>query len=239
MQKRILMQKKLGVIGGLGTDTAAQFYVESERFWHDLGEKNHIPLMLENVQSSFSLEQSLTRTMSRAEELRSFLCLAAKNLEKGGATLVVLPCNTAHVHIDSVRSAIQVPMLSITEEIAKKLRKNHAKTTAILGTRITKESRIYDEECRKQGIETLYPEKTDQLVIERIIQRALSWKNNDEDTQSLTAVISRVKKAGADSVVLACTDLQLCMPQQPIEGVFDSMKTLAEASVRELMIQLL
>ncbi len=231
------MKKKLGVIGGLGTDTAAQFYVETEKFWHDLGKKNHIPLMLENIQSPFSLDQSLTKTMSRVEELRDFLCDAARNLEDGNVSLVVLPCNTAHVHIDAVRASIKVPMLSITEEVAKRLKKNHSKTTAILGTRVTKESGIYDEACRKQSIKTIYPNMLDQLTIERIIQRALSWKNDSGDVQSLLAVIEHAKKGGADSVVLACTDLQLCMPSEPIEGVFDSMKTLAEASVRELVKQ--
>lgn len=231
------MGKKLGVIGGLGTDTAAQFYVESERFWHDMGEKSHIPLMLENIQSPFSLEQSLTKTMERVEELRDFLCQAAMNLEQGGASLVVLPCNTAHVHIDAIRAAIGVPMVSITEEAAWELQKHHAKKTAILGTRVTRESKIYDEECQRKGIVTQYPEEQDQLSIERIIQRALSWKNDESDTKSLRTVIGNAKKAGADSVVLACTDLQLCMPQQPVDGVFDSMKILAEASVRELIQQ--
>lgn len=237
MQKRIIMKRKLGVIGGLGTDTAAQFYVESERFWHKLGRRNHIPLMLENVQSPFSLEQSLTKTMSRVEELRNFLCMAAKSLEQGGASLVVLPCNTAHVHIDAIRAVLLVPMLSITEEVAKELKKHNVQTTAILGTRVTKESKIYDTACLKRGITTLYPTEADQLVVERIIQRALSWENNNADTQSLLTIISHVREAGADSVVLACTDLQLCMPQQSIAGVFDSMKTLAEASVRELIRQ--
>lgn len=231
------MKRKLGVIGGLGTDTAAQFYIESEHLWHDLGKKSHIPLMLENTQSPFSLEQSLTKTMSRVDELRTHLCQAAICLEQGGASLVVLPCNTAHVHIDAVRASIQVPMLSITEEMAKALKAQNAKVTAILGTRVTRNAKIYDVDCEQQNIATLYPDETDQLIVERIIQRALSWKNNEKDTQDLLQIIANMKSAGADTVVLACTDLQLCMPKQSIEGVFDSMKVLAEASVRELIKQ--
>ena len=76
------MKRKLGVIGGLGTDTAAQFYIESERLWHASGQKSHIPLMLENSQSAFSLEQSLTCSMDRVDELQDFLCAAAKIWKK-------------------------------------------------------------------------------------------------------------------------------------------------------------
>lgn len=230
-------QKKLGVIGGLGTDTAAQFYVATERLWHASGATSHIPLMLENTQSPFALEQSLTQAVSRVDELRDFLSCAAKNLEVGGATLVVLPCNTAHVHIDAVRSAISVPMLSITEEVAKKVKREQAHVVGILGTRVTKTAGIYDIACQKQNLTAIYPHEQDQLIIEGIIQRTLSWKNNTEDTSLLMGVIDRVKKAGADTVVLACTDLQLSMPQRPVYRVFDSMKILAEASVNELMTQ--
>jgi aspartate racemase len=231
------MKRKLGVIGGLGTDTAAQFYVECERLWSKSGQSSHIPLMLENIQSSFSLEQSLVTELSRADELREFLCQAAMQLEAGGASLIVLPCNTAHIHIDAIRSAIKTPMLSITEEVAKKLKSLEKKDTAILGTRITRESGIYNAACHRLGIKARLPSEVDQLAIERIIQRALSWKNDASDTEVLLTVIQQVKKEGADSVVLACTDLQLCMPTESITDVLDSMKTLAEASVFELINQ--
>ncbi|MEO8581456.1 MAG: amino acid racemase [Patescibacteria group bacterium] len=229
------MKRKLGVIGGLGTDTAAKFYIDAERMWHAAGEPNHIPLMIENIQSPFSLEQSLTKTMARVKELKDFLCQAAKSLEQGGATMVVLPCNTAHVHIEAVRNTISIPMLSITEETAVKLSTYKIKVAAILGTRVTRLSKIYDQECNRAGVNALYPSESDQLIVEKIIQRALSWKNNESDTKQLLRVIDNAIKQGADGVVLACTDLQLCMPGKSPDFVFDSMETLAEASVKRLL----
>ncbi len=232
------MQRKLGVIGGLGTDTAAQFYIESERLWNAAGQLSHIPFMLENSQSPFSLEQSLTQSMDRVSELRDFLCGAAQNLEKGGATLIVIPCNTAHVHIDEVRETVATPVLSITEEVARALQKRSVKTAAILGTSVTRNSGIYDNDCEAQGIQTHYPSQKDQKIVELVIQRALSWKNDETDHQQLMEVIGNVLKDGADVVVLACTDLQLCMPKQLPTNVIDSMRTLAEASVKRLLMNL-
>lgn len=229
------MKQKLGVIGGLGTDTAAQFYIESERLWHASGQENHIPFMLENSQSPFSLEQSLTCSMDRAKELGVFLCSAAKNLERGGSTLIVIPCNTAHVHIARVRNAVKVLVLSITEEVSKKLLSNNVKIAAILGTTVTRDSGIYDKDCIARGIKTLYPSESDQKIIERIIRRVLSWKNDRTDNQNLLTVIDHVIKQGADSVVLACTDLQLCMPKRLPSNVVDSMRTLSKASVQRLL----
>lgn len=229
------MKKKLGIIGGLGTDTAAQFYIDTERMWFSAGEKQHVPLTIENIQSPFSLEQSLTKTMDRVDELESFLCKAAITLEKGHSSIIVLPCNTAHVHIEAIRKVITVPMLSITEEAAKALQKNNVSTAAILGTKVTKESKIYEKECQTRGIETIYPDEDDQLIIEKIIGRTLSWKNDQSDTKKLLAIIDHMIQKGADGVVLACTDLQLCMPKQSLDYVFDSMNILAQASVKELL----
>jgi|GEM_PF-4429651 len=48
-------------------------------------------------------------------------------------------------------------------------------------------------------------------------------------------IIDTVIKQGAEVAVLACTDLQLCIPKQLPQNVIDSMKTLAEASVEFLL----
>lgn len=233
--ERSTMSKKIGVIGGLGTDTAAQFYVDTERLWHNSGAKSHIPLMLENIQSSFDLEQALIKGEGdRIGELEIFLCDAAKNLEQAGASFLSLPCNTAHVHIESLRNSVKIPALSITEETARTLKKRGFKTAAILGTRITRNSGIYEDACKAVGIKIILPDQEDQLRIEKIISRALLWKTKKSDTKLLLNVIDNVRSAGADGVVLACTDLQLIMPKKSPNWVIDSMSVLAEASVKKL-----
>lgn len=229
--------KKLGVIGGLGTDTAAQFYVATEKMWHASGQPNHIPFVLENTQSPFALEQVLTQNVARIDELRHYLCQAARFLEQSGATLVVLPCNTAHVHIEAVRAALRVPVLSITEEVARELKRGGVRRAAILGTRVTRESGIYTAALDREAIKAHYPSQEDQRRIERIIGRTLAWKNDATDTQALRRVIGQVRTEGADAVVLACTDLQLCLPREPMARVYDSMHILAQASVRALLAQ--
>jgi aspartate racemase len=226
------MEKKIGVIGGLGTDTAALFYIELERLWNKAGQTSHVPLVLENIQSSFSLEQSATVSSERVGEFLPFLQKAAQSLETAGSTLTVIPCNTVHVHIGEVRDATTTPVLSITEETAKKLKKMGVKKAAILGTRTTRDFKIYDIACEKEGIQTLYPQPNEQAIIESVIQHALSWTNGTQDTTNLLHVISSMKQQGADAVILACTDLQLCMPSVKPPFVVDSMQTLAEATIQ-------
>lgn len=237
MSKGVCMKKKIGVIGGLGTDTAAMFYIQLERLWSKAGSNTHIPLTLENIQAPFSLEQSATNSIDRIAEFLPFLIDAATSLEKAGATLIVIPCNTVHVHIEAVRSSASIPVVSITQEVAKELRTRGVKTAAILGTRTTRQSGIYAQACEAEGIDVIYPNTLDQTQIESIIQHALSWTNDTEDTKQLLRIIHDMRAQGADAVVLACTDLQLCMPSDVPSFVVDSMHTLAQSSIRVLLDQ--
>jgi len=228
------MKGKIGVIGGLGTDTAAQFYIEVEKAWKTSGGLHHVSFMLDNIQSPFELEQSLIQG-NRVDEILPHLICSAKNLEHAGATVIAIPCNTVHVHIQAIRDAVRVPILSITEEVASQVKQQGVKQAAIFGTRTTRDSGIYTKPLLSLGISAVFPAEKEQYAIETIISRSLCWKNDLSDEQQLLSLIASQKAHGADVVVLACTDLQLCMPKDFPDRVIDSMHVLAEATVTHLL----
>ena len=46
------------------------------------------------------------------EKILPFIIDSAKQLEKGGADFIVIPCNTVHVFIDEIRNSVKIPVLS-------------------------------------------------------------------------------------------------------------------------------
>ncbi|MDR2063629.1 MAG: hypothetical protein LBQ02_02445 [Candidatus Nomurabacteria bacterium] len=56
----------------------------------------------------------------------------------------------------------------------------------------------------------------------------------NSDREKILSVVASLKKQGADAVALACTDLQLLLPEDAEIVIFDTMKVLAEATIREL-----
>ena len=69
-----------------------------------------------------------------------------------------------------------------------------------------------------------------------IINDILRNQNIDKDRVEFLRIIKNVSKK-SDALLLACTDLQLLIPEKKINGVevFDTMKILADATVKELL----
>mgnify|MGYP000521764234 CR=1 FL=1 len=67
----------------------------------------------------YQIEEDLIQRAIGEERYIPFLVDAAKRLESGGADFIVIPCNSVHIFINEVRSAVKIPILSIVEETAK------------------------------------------------------------------------------------------------------------------------
>mgnify|MGYP001590500511 CR=1 FL=1 len=126
--------KTVGIIGGLGPETTAKFYLEvlSSCFKsHNLGRP---PMLIFNVPMSFKLEKEIITASEKKDFFVPFLTNAAIRLEKSGVDFIVIPCNTAHVFIDQVRKLVNIPVLSIVEESVSFLRDRGMDSIGLLAT---------------------------------------------------------------------------------------------------------
>ena len=71
--------------------------------------------------------------------------------------------------------------------------------------------------------------------MDKIIQRLIIGQHLNNDRELIHTVISDLGNSGADCVALACTDLQLLLPSSSTVPVFDTMKILADSTVREIL----
>ena len=70
---------------------------------------------------------------------------AAKNLEKGGATCILICANTMHLTIDKVRKYVKIPVLHIATATAVVVKSANLRKVALLGTKYTMEKTFYKE----------------------------------------------------------------------------------------------
>jgi aspartate racemase len=151
-------------------------------------------------------------------------------LEKGGADFIVLPCNTAHVFIDDVRNSVNIPVLSIIEESIKILKSRGVRKVGLLATPATVKNKLFDKRIRLIKLNRI-----NQKQMGRIINSILNKQKPDENRIELLRILKSISKK-SDAILLACTDLQLLIPEKEINGVqiFDTMQILAEATVRKV-----
>ena len=160
---------------------------------------------------------------------------SATKLAKAGADFLICPDNTIHQGLRFVEPTSPLPWLHIARVVSEEASTREYRRLGITGTRWLVESNVYPEQLQQRGLEYFRPESADRLEVSRIIMDELvQGCFNPESTASLVAVLERLKEAGADAVVLGCTELPLVIDDSnsPLPTL-DSTRLLARAALRK------
>lgn len=229
--------KTLGIIGGFGPETTAKFQLAIIELCRDLGADIRPEIIMWNAPIPLQMEKELILQNQGIETFLPFLIKGAKLLEKSGASILVLPCNTLHVFIDEIRAQVTIPVLSITEITIEHLIKLHVKSVAVMGTKAAMAAKLYVSNLSAVGITPVLPTQHEQNAIDQVVFDILNVKAHRRSTRVLDAIATECIGRGANDVLLACTDLQIVFPNLKDARVHDTMHLLAEACVREVLSQ--
>lgn len=142
---------------------------------------------------------------------------ACQNLEKAGADFIVISCNDVHRFVAQIAPKIQIPFLHIAEVTAKACVASGLNKVGLLGAMKTMESDFYPEILAKQGVATLIPEAADRDYIHQCIYDELVMNIFSESTRAgYLDVIDRLAAAGAQGVILGCTEIPLLLRAEDI-----------------------
>jgi len=226
--------KTVGIIGGLGPKTTAEFYLELIFLCQKINKINRPSILISSIPLPYCIEEEAIVKGKGEERFIPFLLDSARNLEKVGADFIVMPCNSLHAFIEEIRSAVKIPVLSIIEETAKFLKKENISEVGILSTSITLDRKLYENFLMANGIKQVTPNNSQQARIGKMIYRIVTNKHGDKDRKELAGIIDDFKKRGIKHIIFACTDLQLLISSHSHLKIYDTMKIFAEATVREI-----
>ena len=140
-----------------------------------------------------------------------------------------------HVFIKEIRNAVDIPVLSIVEETVKFLKKNNLNKVGIVSTSATIKNKLYENAFAENKIDYEMPDDFQQAKLGKFILNLVTGMQNNKDREELIQIINDFEKKDVDCVILACTDLQLLIPQLPTLKIFDTMKIFADATVAEIL----
>ena len=227
--------KTVGIIGGLGPGTTSEFYSELSFSCQEKDKTNRPPILIYSVPISYTIEEDAIALGKGEKRLVPLLTNAAKRLEKAGADFLAMPCNSLHEFINEIRSSVKIPVLSIIEETTKFLKEEGITKAGIISTSITLDKKLYENSFIANGITQVKPDDFQQAKIGKIIHNLVSNKQSNKDREELMNIIDDFETKGVNHIILACTDLQLLIPQHPKLKIFDTMKIFADATVREIL----
>lgn len=129
-------------------------------------------------------------------------------LAAAGASMVAIPCNTAHYFYDGVSSDSPIPILNIIRETADFCAFLGLSRVGVLATEGTARSGAYRETLRGLGIEYVTCSEGDQRVVSDIIYGSVK-QGKEPDIDEFLRVADSLTSSGCERIILGCTELSL------------------------------
>jgi aspartate racemase len=215
--------RTIGIVGGMSWESSAEYYRQiNESIKSRLGPTHSAELVMYSMDfhRAAQLEQE-----ERWPEVSRLLIGAITRLEKAGADFVMIASNTAHRVAEIVQRSIHIPLLHIADVTAGEIGKAGISTVGLLGTRFVMEQEFYKERFRAQGIDVVIPDRPARDYVHNVIFNELCvGQVIPESKKKMRTVILDLQLAGANAVVLACTELPLLVRVEdtPVR-LFDTM----------------
>lgn len=225
--------KTAGILGGFGPQTTAKFYEEVFFASQKINSAVKPHILISSVPLPFEIEQTAILKNEGVERYLPYLIKEAQRFERAGSDFIVLPCNSLHIHIDALQSSVSVPVLSILEETARFLTQHTIHKAGVLSTAMTASHFLYETTLAKYEIECSHPTQEQQRKLNSIVYNLVNGSKNTDDLNTLEVIMDSF--TDIDCLLLACTDLQLMDLHHPILPIFDTMRILVDATVRELV----
>ncbi|MCP4415918.1 MAG: aspartate/glutamate racemase family protein [Chloroflexi bacterium] len=174
-----------------------------------------------------------------------------RQLERAGACVAAIPCNTAHVPaIDNiVREKLQaagsrIKFLHMIAETARHIRQRYAdiQRIGVLSTTGTYQTQIYPSQLEPEGFTTLVPDVNLQT---KVIHPAIDdpqygikvlGSNARRAREGLLQGADNLRRQGAEAIILGCTEIPLAITETRLNEmiVIDPTLILARALIREV-----
>ncbi|MYW68148.1 amino acid racemase [Streptomyces sp. SID8379] len=223
--------RTIGLLGGMSWESSAEYYrLLNERTRERLGGLHSARCVLYSVDFAEIEELQVAGRWAEAGEI---LAGAARSLEAAGADLVLICTNTMHKVADQVSAAISVPLLHLADTTADAVRSAGLTRVGLLGTAFTMEQAFYRDRLASHDLEVLTPDADSRALVHRVIYEELCLGVVREDSrEAYRKVIAELVAAGAQGIVLGCTEIELLVTESdsPVP-LFPTARLHAEAAV--------
>lgn len=198
--------KRLGVIGGIAPATTVDYYQWLVSAWRDQADDGSYPQVVINCIDLSRLVAMVTA--GRLDDLTVWLVEEIERLAAAGVDLALIAANTPHIVFDDIARRSSIPLLSIVEAAAEETAMLGYRRVGLLGTRFTMEGRFYPEVFARRGIVLRAPAPDDQTYVhDAYMNELIPGTFRPETRARVLTIVERLKRDGAEAVLLAGTEL--------------------------------
>lgn len=223
-------KKAIGIIGGMGPLATADLFQKIILHTRALCDQEHLRVYID---SNTNIPDRTAALLHGGADPTPELVSSAQGLERQGAEVLIMPCNTAHNFYDAVQAAVSVPVLHMIRLTAQALAERGVKTAGLLATDGTVRTGIYQRIFDGTGVELLLPDEKGQRAIMDMIYQGVKAGRQDYLAVQARWAIECLLDRGAETLILGCTELPLAVKLYGLDyPVTDPTLELALGAIR-------
>lgn len=205
------MKYDLGIIGGLGPLASCYLYEMITKRTKADKDQDHLNIVLLSHPSipdrtKYILNESTDSPLP-------YLIEDCKTLEKLGVKMISIPCNTSCYFHESLQKETNVIINNLVKNTIKFIKKHNIKSVAILATKGTIKSKLYQKELEKENISYIIPNQD--KVMEIIYDYIKAGKTVTKDLFN-----ECIQNTDVEAYILGCTELSLLKSELKLSNNF-------------------
>ena len=218
----------LGVLGGMGPLATVDFLKKLIEHTVVDTDQQHIPMVVWSVPQ---IPDRSNHIVHGAESPFPELKKGLLALQLCGASVVAIPCNTAHYWYQDLINSTGMDLLHIADAVEYEisLLSFDVKSVGVLATTGTVNSSIYQNKLNESGRKIILPSADEQETVMEGIALVKSGRVNAAK-RIFSQQIKRLQQQGAAAIVLGCTEIPAVVDEAP--NLIDSNTALAKRCIR-------
>jgi len=223
-------RKIIGILGGMGAEATVELFKRIVGKTQAKSDQEHLRIIIDNNPQIPDRTQAI---LHNGKDPLPLLRKSASILEAAGADFIIIPCNSAHYFLESIRKAVTIPVLNMIGETANAIKE---KRVGLLATDGTVQIGLYHKACSERGIEIIPPKACDQQRVMDVIYGVKAGKRKQPFKETVIDVIHGLKESGIEALILGCTELSVLFTEEAVDlPMYDALGILAKSAVREAL----
>jgi aspartate racemase len=247
----IKSQKKIiGIVGGVGPYVDIDLIKKIRNQTDAKTDQEHLSIVLLSFPQEIEDRTDFILGKTKINPAYA-ICDVISKLEKVGAKVIGIPCNTVHapqifqiIEKELNKRNSKIKLVNIVEESVSFIRENYTSVekVGILGTKGTYKSKVYEDILKAHNFQVVMPDTIFIDIISDVIYsslyglKVLSSSLSDVTMGKIIEAINHLGGKGAEVVILGCSELPLAISGILVNDVIliDPNLILARSLIREI-----
>ena len=221
----------VGIIGGMGPQATVELMQRVIDITPAGDDSDHVHMIIDNNPNIPSRIKALID--GDGEDPAPAIAAMATGLERAGADFLAMPCNTAHAFLPQIRTSVDIPVLDMIGLTVARLpgQEPPVRRAGLLASPAIAALKLYETPLAARGIELISPPDLQPGLL-HIIRAVKKGDMGAETGARLATAASRLYDAGAETVIIACTEFSVITDALPANlPAIDALQVLAEEIV--------